>query len=245
MTQARLLSPEESLAKLGVVTDLRPKRAKERLLSTGESLAKLGVNSGGTQNVRRTGQITPSAPVLVWNPKTGADTQSAAEQYGTQTARVQGPQPGMKLWTAGEPLLRLPKVRAEEFTAKSAASPARQTKTDALDQKIAALMEDPNFETYVQTGLGLKNPSFEDAQYHGWFGLDHEEPKNIVTFSRDNMDRLVQAEQQSKREADLEGSSFAVVGNSLYRHMTDDEVKTHAAFLGRAAMLGGKYEDGA
>ena len=87
--------------------------------------------------------------------------------------------------------------------------------------------ENEDFEEYAAKGASIVNPSFEDAQYNGvLFGLKwgNEDVDNIVTFSRDNWENIMN---------DVADENLNVVGNPLYKNMTEDEVKIYNYLLAK------------
>ena len=86
-----------------------------------------------------------------------------------------------------------------------------------------------DFEEYAAKGAAIENPTFEDAE--GWlYAFGHrfgaEDVGNIVTYSRDNYDKL------ELYETDPE-TGHDVVGSYLYHNMTDNEVKLYNYLLGK------------
>ena len=85
-----------------------------------------------------------------------------------------------------------------------------------------------DFEEYSKKGAEIQNPTFEEAQgganIFGW-RPGAADVGNIVTFSRDNLDKI-----QERMESD-DRSQF--VGNALYGEMTEDQVKIYNYILAK------------
>lgn len=86
----------------------------------------------------------------------------------------------------------------------------------------------PDFQKYSKLGADIQNPSFSDAQgLFALFGLrpGAQEVGNIVTFSRDNIEKI-----QEKLDSD-DRSTF--VGNALYNFMSEEEVGIYNYLLAK------------
>ena len=85
-----------------------------------------------------------------------------------------------------------------------------------------------DFEEYSKKGAEIQNPTFEEAQgganIFGW-RPGASDVGNIVTFSRDNLDKI------QERMASDDRSQF--VGNALYGEMTEDQVKIYNYILAK------------
>jgi len=85
-----------------------------------------------------------------------------------------------------------------------------------------------DFEEYSKKGAEIQNPTFEEAQgganIFGW-RPGSSDVGNIVTFSRDNLDKI------QERMASDDRSQF--VGNALYGEMTEDQVKIYNYILAK------------
>lgn len=85
-----------------------------------------------------------------------------------------------------------------------------------------------DFEEYSKKGAEIQNPTFEEAQgganIFGW-RPGASDVGNIVTFSRDNLDKI------QERMASDDRSQF--IGNALYGEMTEDQVKIYNYILAK------------
>lgn len=88
--------------------------------------------------------------------------------------------------------------------------------------------QDSEFAKYAQRGNAIENPSYEKAQSGLYiFGKEIGGTKipNVVTFARDNADKLAEHE-----TAIVNGTEKQ---RALYRHMTNDEVETYNYLLAK------------
>lgn len=85
-----------------------------------------------------------------------------------------------------------------------------------------------DFEEYSKKGAEIQNPTFEEAQgganIFGW-RPGAADVGNIVTFSRDNLDKI------EERMVSDDRSQF--IGNALYGEMTEDQVKIYNYILAK------------
>ena len=105
---------------------------------------------------------------------------------------------------------------------------------DALDAYVKErtdyrqYLKAPDFQKYSKLGADIQNPSFSDAQgLFSLFGLrpGAQEVGNIVTFSRDNIEKI-----QERLDSD-DRATF--VGNALYSSMSEDEVGIYNYLLAK------------
>ena len=98
--------------------------------------------------------------------------------------------------------------------------------TSAVD-KYNSLKNNSDFKKYSSQGAAKKNLSYKDVE-KTWevFGTDKREDKiaNIVTYSRDNADKLLEAEADRRQ----------VAGSYLYKYMSDDEVSIYNYLLAKS-----------
>ena len=111
-----------------------------------------------------------------------------------------------------------------------AGTPAQDAFNDFRQRNIDynSYLNAADFEEYSKKGAEIQNPTFEEAQgganIFGW-RPGATDVGNIVTFSRDNLDKI------EERMASDDRSQF--VGNALYGHMTDDQVKIYNYILAK------------
>ena len=92
-----------------------------------------------------------------------------------------------------------------------------------------------DFEHYSQIGANIENPTYAQANgsdnFLGWKNpfVKGDEIKNIVTFSRDNLDDIERAIGGANNNADL----ASVVGDYRYQFLTDEEVSIYNYYLGK------------
>lgn len=100
-------------------------------------------------------------------------------------------------------------------------------------QMYAKRLELPDIDVWAKRGAAIKNPTFEEVE-GTWevTGKDKREGKigNIVTYSRDNWERLA--------AEDAETGTYA--GSVLYHYMTEDEVKLYNATLAKEGKAAAK-----
>ena len=94
---------------------------------------------------------------------------------------------------------------------------------------------DPEFKKYADMGAGVKNPEFEDVQ--GWFSIGSwnpfgEDPKNKVTYTRENWDKYVSASAGGLASGGSAKPEYYQM-NELYTYMTEDEVNVYNYYLAK------------
>ncbi|PWL46830.1 MAG: hypothetical protein DBY45_01795 [Clostridiales bacterium] len=92
-----------------------------------------------------------------------------------------------------------------------------------------AYRNEGDFSELSTKGAAIQNPSKEDADGKAYiFGWrpGAKQIGNIVTYSRDNYDKILD-------EEDSESRGVGVVGKSLYHYMTDDEVSIYNYLLAK------------
>ena len=98
-----------------------------------------------------------------------------------------------------------------------------------------AVLSDENFDHYSQIGASIENPTYAEANgSDNWLGwknpfVEGEEIKNIVTFSRDNIDHITEVIASSNNNGDLGD----VLGDYRYQFLTDEEVSIYNYYLGK------------
>ena len=102
-------------------------------------------------------------------------------------------------------------------------------------KKKQAVLGAEDFEYYSQAGANIENPTYAQAygsdNFLGWKNpfAKKEEIKNIVTFSRDNMDHITKVLAMSNSNADLQN----VLGDYRHQFLTDEEVSIYNYYLGK------------
>ena len=92
-----------------------------------------------------------------------------------------------------------------------------------------------DFEYYSQIGANIENPTYAQADgsdnFLGWKNPFKKgaEIKNIVTFSRDNIDHIKKVIATANSNADL----GAVLGDYRYKFLTDEEASIYNYYLGK------------
>ena len=86
--------------------------------------------------------------------------------------------------------------------------------------------DEADFDEYSSKGAAIINPSFADAngKVFGVWQWGNEDVGNIVTFSRDNYEKIVDRS---------EGGKYHSVGNMYYSQMTEDEVDLYNYLLAK------------
>ncbi|MGM9646767.1 MAG: hypothetical protein ACI3YH_01380, partial [Eubacteriales bacterium] len=92
-------------------------------------------------------------------------------------------------------------------------------------QKYANAPQAEDFDYYADLGASYKNPSYGDVEkvLLGWRYGNDEDVKNIVTYSRENADKIGMHEAEGIDD----------FGDYLYSFMTDDEVRTYNYYLAK------------
>ena len=106
-----------------------------------------------------------------------------------------------------------------------------QSKWTQKEAELASVVDSPDFIKYSQMGAGMQNPSYEDANGHGYiFGWrpGADPVQNKVTFARDNAEALL--EERTKGNGNV---STPTIVDPIYRHMTDDEVSIYNYYLAK------------
>ena len=106
-----------------------------------------------------------------------------------------------------------------------------QSKWAQKEAELASVVDSPDFAKYSQMGAGMQNPSYEDANGHGYFfgwrpGAD--DVQNKVTFARDNAEAL--AKEKENRNGN---SGIPAVVDPLYRHVTEEEAAIYSYYLAK------------
>ena len=129
----------------------------------------------------------------------------------------------------------------ESFIKEYMENPEQALKSDSYEeswvkeaeQRAATntALQAEDFEHYSKLGESIENPTYEDAQ--GWLSLGGwhpfgEDVGNIVTFSRENKDRVAEQLALSGRVP----SSYDVVDYDTYQ-MTQDEVSAYNYYLAK------------
>ncbi|MBR5199253.1 MAG: hypothetical protein IKW20_05430 [Bacteroidales bacterium] len=95
---------------------------------------------------------------------------------------------------------------------------------------------DPEFKKYAQQGAAFENPTVEDyvgfVSVGSWnpFGTD---PKNKVTYTRDNWDKYVNRNWAGVNVADGHTDPASYGFNELYTYMEEDEVQIYNYYLAK------------
>ncbi len=89
-----------------------------------------------------------------------------------------------------------------------------------LDKYKKDMMSADDFGYYSKLGANIKNPSWEEAQDHKFFGIgrDGAPIQNIVTFSRDNIANIGTQTAQKVR-----GGGGDITGDYRYANIMDDD----------------------
>ena len=106
-----------------------------------------------------------------------------------------------------------------------------QSKWTQQEAEMASVVNNPDFMQYSQMGAGMQNPSYEDANGHGYFfgwrpGAD--EIKNKVTFARENAELL---QDELKKQHKNNDTPFVV--DPIYRHVTEEEAAIYNYYLAK------------
>ena len=106
-----------------------------------------------------------------------------------------------------------------------------QSKWTQQEAEMASVVDSPDFMQYSQMGAGMQNPSYEDANGHGYFfgwrpGAD--EIKNKVTFARENAELL---QDELKKQHKNNDTPFVV--DPIYRHVTEEEAAIYNYYLAK------------
>ena len=112
-------------------------------------------------------------------------------------------------------------VREDKGTDKSTVET-----TQAIFDKYGQYYNSADYDEYSQKGAAIKNPTVEEAE--GWLTIGpwkfgDKEVGNIVTYSRDNVEAIAMGRLNSTK----------MVGNTIYRHMTDFEVGIYNYLLAK------------
>ena len=86
--------------------------------------------------------------------------------------------------------------------------------------------DEVDYDTWSSKGAGIANPTIEEAENAGYFfgkRIGGADVGNIVTYSRDNWEKLAMGEANGSR----------LQGRSLYHYMTDDEVGIYNYLLAK------------
>lgn len=101
---------------------------------------------------------------------------------------------------------------------------------DEYNKKVApfaSAKDDYLFGYYSNLGASFENPTYEQVengiQIFGWRSGKDEDVQNIVTYSRDNADKIGLGE----------GEGHDMFGDYLYSFMTDDEVAIYNYYLAK------------
>ena len=103
------------------------------------------------------------------------------------------------------------------------------------EEEKKAVLGASDFEQYSQIGANIENPTYAQANgsdnFLGWKNpfVKGDEIKNIVTFSRDNLDDIEKALAGAGNNADL----ASVLGDYRYQYMDDEEVSIYNYYLGK------------
>ena len=95
-------------------------------------------------------------------------------------------------------------------------------------QELSSVAGAADFEEFSRKGANIENPTYSEA--HGGIGIgswysDAKEIGNIVTFSRENVDDIYNAQ-----VIDRKSQTF---GDLVYQYMTDEEVAIYNYYLGK------------
>ena len=106
-----------------------------------------------------------------------------------------------------------------------------QSKWTQKEAELSSVVDTPDFAKYSQMGAGMQNPSYEDANGHGYFfgwrpGAD--EIKNKVTFARENAELL---QDELKKQHKNNDTPFVV--DPIYRHVTEEEAAIYNYYLAK------------
>ena len=97
------------------------------------------------------------------------------------------------------------------------------------------ILNSEDFEKYSQIGASIENPTYAAANradnFLGWRNpfIDAPEIGNIVTYSRDNIDKITKEAQMANNSGDLGD----IIGDYRYQYLTDDEVSIYNYYLGK------------
>ena len=86
--------------------------------------------------------------------------------------------------------------------------------------------DEADYDEWSSKGAGIVNPTVEDAENAGYFfgkRIGGADVGNVVTYSRDNWEKLAMGEANGSR----------LQGRSLYHYMTDDEVGIYNYLLAK------------
>ena len=92
--------------------------------------------------------------------------------------------------------------------------------------ELYSVQNNDDFEEYAAIGAAIENPTFDDAEVDGrflWWEWGGSDIGNIVTYSRDNADKIAIAY----------GNGVSTKGNYLYRHMSNVDVKVYNYLLAK------------
>ena len=109
---------------------------------------------------------------------------------------------------------------------------AYTAKQEEYEKKWGHYTKEADFEKYAKQGASIENPAYEDTDswitFGNWrpFG---EKVGNVVTFSRDNIDKI----EADMSQADSNAELGHVVGDYRYKYMTEDEVSIYNYLLAK------------